>query len=372
MTSKQIFDQPKASGNQTENANRIWQFTSIQMFSETSGWASTNRDVLRTTDGGFSWQSVTPLVGKGEAFGLIEDFVDADQAWVAISSRNEEKVQILAFHTTDGGQTWHKTELPQGTKNRGQLYWGMITFTDSRQGWLMAVHSQHNCPAELFKTIDGGITWTQIASVYDLVKNNGLPFGGEISFRDPKIGWLVGRLDPSIQLLYRTQDGGITWQRQKLKLPVGYESGELSVGDSPVFFSANEGLLTAIYGPKNGQGSGATILYTTQDGGQTWQSRPPLQFPCIVDFIDARDGWSWQWKTSAMKELYHTSDGGQTWQGIESDQNLKHFLDQGLDVTELDFINDKIGWALLISNDEQLVLLRTTDGGDSWSIVYPR
>ncbi|EGW41784.1 BNR/Asp-box repeat family protein [Desulfosporosinus sp. OT] len=362
----------KASGNQTENANRIWQFTSIQMFSETSGWASNNRDVLRTTDGGFSWQVVTPLVGKGEAFGLIEDFVDADQAWVAISSRNEEKVHILVFHTTDGGQTWHKTELPQGAKNRGPFYWGAITFTDSRHGWLMAVYSQHNCPAELFKTIDGGITWIQIASVYDLVKNNGLPFGGEISFRDPKIGWLVGRLDPSIQLLYRTQDGGLTWQRQKLKLPVGYESGELSVRDSPVFFSANEGLLTAIYVPKNGQGNSATILYTTKDGGQTWQSRTPLQFQGIVDFTDAYNGWSWQWKTSAKKELYHTSDGGKTWTGIEPDQNLKHFLDQGLDVAELDFINDKIGWALLISNDGQLVLLRTTDGGDSWSIVYPR
>ncbi|MDQ7093266.1 hypothetical protein REC12_06660 [Desulfosporosinus sp. PR] len=370
--SKRTLDQPKVSAKQTENVKGIWQFTSIRMFSETSGWALTNRDVLRTTDGGFLWQAVTPSVDKGEAFGLIEDFIDANQAWVAISARHEEKVQILVFHTTDGGQTWHKTELPQGGKDRGVFYWGTITFTDSRQGWLMAVYSQHNCPAELFKTIDGGITWTRIAGVYDLAKNDGLPFGGKISFPDPKIGWLVGRIDPSIQLLYRTQDGGLTWQRQKLKLPVGYESGELSVGDSPVFFSANEGLLSAIYVPKNGQGNSVTILYATKDGGQTWQSRTPLQFQGIVDFADACHGWNWQWNTSASKELYHTSDGGKTWLGIEPDRNLKHFLDQGLDVTQLDFINDKTGWALLISNDGQSVLLRTTDGGDSWSIVYQR
>ena len=124
--------------------------------------------------------------------------------------------------------------------------------------------------------------------------------------------------------------------------------------------------------PKSDQGNSSTILYTTKDGGQTWQSRAPLQFQGIVDFTDAYNGWNWQWKASTMKELYHTSDGGKTWTGIEPDQNLKHFLDQGLDVTELDFIDDKIGWALLISNDGQLVLLRTTDGGDSWSIVYPR
>jgi len=342
------------------------------MFSETLGWASTNRDILRTTDGGFSWQAVTPLVGMGKAFGLIEDFVNADQAWVAISSRNEEKVQILVFHTTDGGQTWHKTELPQGVKNRGPFYWGTITFTDSQHGWLMAVYSQHNCPAELFATTDGGITWSQIASVYDHVEKNGLPFGGSISFHSPETGWVAGGLDnKSTYLLYRTQDGGRAWQRQNLQLPAGYASGELSVGDPPVFFSANEGLLTAMYFPK-GQGTGATVLYTTKDGGQTWQSRTPLQFQGIVDFTDAYNGWNWQWKTSAKKELYHTSDGGKTWTGIEPDQNLKHFLDQGLNVTELDFINSKIGWALLISNDGQPVLLRTTDGGNSWSNVYPR
>ena len=122
-----------------------------------------------------------------------------------------------------------------------------------------------------------------------------------------------------------------------------------------------------------GQGEAFGQIEDFVDADQaSWQIGTPLQFQGIVDFTDAYNGWIWQWKTSAMKELYHTSDGGKTWTGIEPDQNLKHFLDQGLDATELDFKNDKIGWALLISNDGQLVLLRTTDGGDSWSIVCPR
>lgn len=213
----------------------------------------------------------------------------------------------------------------------------------------------------------------RIASVYDIVKKNGLPFGGPISFHGSKTGWVVGSLDnTSTQLLYWTQDGGYTWQKQNLKLPVGYEGGEIGVNDPPVFFSDKEGLLTATYFPKNGQGTCATILYATKDGGQTWQSGMPLQSQGIVDFVNIYDGWNWRWDAPDKEKLYHTTDGGKTWIGIEPDQNLKHFLDQGLNVTELDFINKKIGWALLLSNDGQSVLLRTTDGGDSWANVYSR
>jgi photosystem II stability/assembly factor-like uncharacterized protein len=41
-------------------------------------------------------------------------------------------------------------------------------------------------------------------------------------------------------------------------------------------------------------------------------------------------------------------------------------------VAEIDFVDSKNGWALLISNDGQPQLLKATDGGDSWTSVYPR
>jgi photosystem II stability/assembly factor-like uncharacterized protein len=382
-TSQQKPAQSVASKNQP-NAKGVLSLLSVQMYNATTGWASTNNDVLRTTDGGYHWQVVTPQIDQGESIGMMDDFVNADQACVAFGQRAETKVFALVFHTTDGGQTWRQTEITQAGGN-GVMYWGTITFSDDRHGWLMAVNSQQHSPAELFTTTDGGATWSQIASTDD----GHLPCGGEISFRDPTTGWMVGNLggngDSYPNILYRTQDGGRTWREQDLKLPPGYPKSTIGIGgindDSPVFFSNGEGMLTATYWPEP-QSPNETLLYFTQDGGQTWQSRPPLNPWGIVDFLNANEGWYWPWEppdsptasanAPVKGKLYHTADGGKTWTGIEPVQNLKHFLDQGLNIMQLDFINSKTGWALLISNDGQLQLLKTTDGGDSWTSVYPR
>lgn len=366
--------QPAASANQPDTEG-TFPLSSIQMCSETTGWAATNSDVLRTTDGGGTWRVVTPSVDRSKSLGVLEDFIDANQAWVAFGQRAETKVLALVFHTTDGGQTWRQTEIPLASDDRA-LCWGALTFTDERHGWLIAVNSQHNSPAELYATTDGGAAWSQIASTDDAH----LPCGGRISFRDPTTGWMVGNLGgngSSPSILYRTQDGGRTWREQDLKPPPGYPKSTIGVGDPPVFFSGGEGMLTVTYWPEP-QSPNETLLYFTRDGGQTWQSRPSLSPWGIVDFLNADEGWYWPWESSdsptappntpVKGRLYHTTDGGKTWASIEPDQNLKHFLGQGLNISQLDFINSRTGWALLSSSK----LLKTTDGGDSWTTADPR
>jgi photosystem II stability/assembly factor-like uncharacterized protein len=148
------------------------------------------------------------------------------------------KGSMKTRHTTDGGRTWSQSEIPQAGGN-GVMYWGTITFSEDRYGWLMAVNGQHDSPAELFATTDSGAIWSQIASMDD----GHLPCGGEISFRDPATGWMVGNLggngDSYPNILYRTQDGGCTWLEQDLKLPPGYPKSTIGIGgindDSPVF-----------------------------------------------------------------------------------------------------------------------------------------
>ncbi len=373
-TNQTIPAQPAASANQPD-IEGIFPLLSIQMYSETTGWASTNNDVLRTIDGGGAWQVVTPPVDRNESLGALEYFVDADPAWVAFGQRAETKALALVFHTTDGGQTWRQTEIPLRSDDRA-LCWGALTFADEQHGWLIAINSQHVSPAELFATTDGGASWSQIASTDDAQ----LPCGGKIGFRDPATGWMVGNLGEngsSPGIIYRTQDGGRTWREQVLKPPPGYPKSAIDVGDPLVFFSGKEGMLTVTYWPEP-QSPNETLLYFTRDGGQTWQSRPPLKPWGIVDFLNANEGWHWSWEptdnpaassiTPVKERLYHTTDGGKTWASIEPDQNLKHFLDQGLNISQLDFINSRTGWALLSSSK----LLQTTDGGDSWTAAYPR
>jgi hypothetical protein len=77
-TNKQTGAQPAASSQQTGNTKGTLQLLSIQMCSETTGWAATNVDVLRTTDGGCTWRVVTPPADQSESVSVLEDFVDAD------------------------------------------------------------------------------------------------------------------------------------------------------------------------------------------------------------------------------------------------------------------------------------------------------
>jgi hypothetical protein len=57
-------------------------------------------------------------------------------------------------------------------------------------------------------------------------------------------------------------------------------------------------------------------------------------------------------------------DGARTWTTIAPGRTLKELLQNGEQITALDFITDKTGWVLLSSADNQATqLVRTTDGG---------
>jgi len=62
------------------------------------------------------------------------------------------------------------------------------------------------------------------------------------------------------------------------------------------------------------------------------------------------------------KDMFVTADGGETWQSVVPNRSL-----QG--VTQLDFVSPKVGFAILPRYQEGDILLRTTDGGHTWSTV---
>jgi photosystem II stability/assembly factor-like uncharacterized protein len=116
--------------------------------------------------------------------------------------------------------------------------------------------------------------------------------------------------------LYRTSDGGITWNSN----PVPFGSGFLQ------FLDLSTGRLLADRGA--GAGSQAVELFQTSDGGITWVSvfhNDPSQ-PGVSDslplgrikngmtFLDAEDGWvTGSIPADGVVYLYVTRDGGVSW-----------------------------------------------------------
>src|SRR5260221_7261908 len=303
----------------------------IHMIDATTGWASTNASVLRTTNGWRTWRDVTPhkaaLVDAGY-------FLSGEEAWIGeasgLSLQAGQKPAVIVSHTTNGGQTWQSATLsvtvPEGVFS--------MSFINDQDGWSEAElgGAAGTDLVEIFRTTDGGKSW---AAVSDF-SQNGHKTG--LTFVNASTGWATSNG------LYVTHDGGATWKQQ----PLPAQACCLL----PTFFTAHDGILP-----------GGSQLFVTHDGGITWQSTSSLPASSsLVTFIDMQHGWV---AVDNGTTLYRTSDGGAHWAKITPviPASITAFA-------QLNFVSTGVGWALGYTPEAANTLLfKTTDGGQTWTQV---
>ena len=332
---------------------------SLHMIDPFTGWALGEHAVLRTSDGGLQWKNVTPphSVLTRES---IADFFTASLAWVATPQTNGTTAQVL--RTTDGGQTWQQSTIQAA-------FLRQITFIDSQHGWILSGWGATGGAAEavtVFRTSDGGKTWSNVSSAFpastDTPPPGHLPFGGRksgIHFLNTSTGWITGTVVVNdLAWLYVSHDGGSTWYQQSLSLPSGVPSAQLSLL-SPTFFSATDGILPVIFSDLITARGIATDIYVTHDGGTTWKSTMALPAAFgTIDFVDTQHGW-----VTDGTVLYSTSDGGQHWAKLSPGANFNQ-------VTDLSFVSSTTGWAIVGQSSNSSFLLKTTDGGKTWTPIH--
>ncbi len=172
--------------------------------------------VYRSTDGGKTWSHLgledTRNIGKVRVHPE-----DPDIAYVAaLGHAHGPNPQRGVFRTTDGGKTWKKV-LSRGTKAGGIDI--SIDPTNPRIVYAAlweAIRRPHQLisggeGSGLFKSTNGGDTWTEIS------RNRGLPKGvlGKISIavapsRPDRVFALVEANDGGV---FRSEDGGASWSK---------------------------------------------------------------------------------------------------------------------------------------------------------------
>lgn len=346
---------------------RVPNLTALHMMTPTTGWATEASSILRTTNGGAVWTNVTP---RGATLSMMSasQFIDARTAWVT-ATRQGSSAPIL-LHTTDGGRTWATLPLSLPTASAGVA---QVTFIDARHGWLLLSlgAGAGSEGVQILQTSDGGQHWTTV-SVTGGVGNStpgSLPLGGiksGITFRDASAGWATGFVPgpPGFAWLYRTLDGGRTWQHQSLPLPAGYGQSLIGV-NPPRFFNPHDGIMQVTL--NEGNLPPALDLYLTYDGGNSWTSTTPLPYRTTTSSlswaaIDSCHGWA-AWGA----KVHDTPDGGRNWEAFQPNTSLQN-------VTALDFVSGRNGWALgMVSQGgaTRSFLLQTADGGHTWSRLSP-
>lgn len=321
------------------------------------GWRLTSDALAVTRDGGTSWTGVTP---SGLQPGQVRavSFLDAYNGWL-IASGSGGSSGFVCYRTVDGGVTWLSSPLgssPTAYSDSSSSQ-ASVDFLNVSDGWVevQLPSSAAFSRGTLFRTQDGGITWTQL---------NTPPIMGEAAFASPSDGWLAGGVGGAS--LYSTTDGGETWTAGTPPLPAGASQSQVSYSITHsagilglrASLGGNSGL-AALYSdtsPDNwsllktlpdsalaGAGrptpppvavtssgalatvvNGGTETAIVETSGQATTSKSDLPSGWVdrLSFADSNNGWAimrtgtcLQFKTDCTEysDLYATSDGGAAW-----------------------------------------------------------
>jgi photosystem II stability/assembly factor-like uncharacterized protein len=171
--------------------------------------------VYKSTDGGATWKHLgladTQMIGK-----IRIDPTDCNRAHVAaLGHAFGTNAERGVFRTTDGGANWQKVlyrndqtgavDLSMDPSNPRTLYAAM--WQASRKFWLL---DDGGPGSGLFKSTDGGTTWTEITA------NLGLPaepigkIGVSVSGANPNRVYAL--VEANGGGLFRSDNAGATWQ----------------------------------------------------------------------------------------------------------------------------------------------------------------
>lgn len=325
---------------------------SLHMLDELNGWGLSANAVLRTNDGGLTWRDVSPPGGETEfGYSAGAAFSSAEQAWVLIPEASDPMGSGVLYRTRDGGGRWESLPVPFGSAD--------LAFLDENEGWAMAGLGvgAGSMGVAIYRTGDGGATWQQVYTNDPNLANASadLPLSGlknDLTPLNAQTAWISGvTYAPETFYFFKTSDGGRTWAEQPLPMPPAAQGAEISIDEGPAFLSAQEGFLSVRFSGE----SSKTAFYATQNGGQTWELLSTLPGAGSVDFVSPQQAVFW-----TGEQFFVTADGGQAWTSISPDVLF------GESFAGMDFVDARSGWVWTYDLTGRLGLYRTSDGGRTW------
>jgi len=294
--------------------------------------------------------------------------VDANTGW-AIGGLTNLGDHVL--YTTDGGSTWKDITPPESVAVSGEQKTATGFFQNAQTAWVIYAPYGYIRPSHpvVWRTHDGGTTW-QASQPLDL---SGLPetfVPSDIQFVG-QAGWMLVHVGVGMNhdyvALYHSTDSGLTWTRT---LDPNHDGGIQPCSKTGMLFTdATHGWLT---GDCEGVAMGV-LLFKSNDAGATWQEvslpEPPGTQGLYTDMYVACGSYDLFFFSN---DLGHLSVRCFNFKGTPITNNYYVYTtrDGGATWTVstypgigLYFFSADTGWA--ISQKIQL----TTDGGLTWKPI---
>ena len=227
--------------------------------------------VWKTINSGTTWTPVFDSQGSYSIGVVVLDPKNPSVVWVGTGENNSQRSVGYGdgvYRSDDGGRTWKNLGLKK-SEHIGRIV------IDPRNTDIVYVAAQGPLWAPggergLYKTTDGGKTWTSILSisentgVTDLVmdpRDSNILYAA--SYQRRRHVWTLINGGPE-SAIYKSTDGGATWSKLLTGLPTE-EMGRIGLAISP----ANPDVVYATIEAANKAGG----VFRSKDRGATWERR---------------------------------------------------------------------------------------------------
>ena len=279
-----------------------------------SGTAANIQQFTKTLDGGNTWTPGNINVGNtGLGISMIKA-ISGTTAWLAAYPNAAGQLGGI-WKTINGGSTW--TKQTTATFSNASSFTNIVHFWNANDGFCMG--DPINGEYEIYRTTNGGTNWTLVSGA-----NIPNPLSGEFGYtRQIETFGNSVWFTTNKGRIYHSTDKGATWAVYTSPL---IDFGGTTMSGNFSFSSLNAGIIVNVNG----------LVYKSANAGATW-TLVTTTGPVFSNGVCAIENTNVIFTTGAATTGSGSSyslDGGITWTGIDNAQHLY-----------CEFLTPSIGWS---------------------------
>ncbi len=281
-----------------------------------------NLGMMFWSSGGFFWENLHERTFWGDIYQVR--FLDENTGFALAKNNTGGMLYSDLKKTVDGGISWNNSGgfwNDNGAFYFLNNYLGFMTFKDFE--------------LYVYKTTDGGLTWTEIETGFDFDPRT-------IKFYGTNNGIIAGEWQ-----IIKTTDTGNTWEEINYTPTFWTEFFDIEFISEEEIFIVGGGDYTT------------TLMLKSNDSGNSCEEDSVGNYGAAYDICFINENIAFL--ACSFNMILKSSDGGNSW--FETTTNNLN----PIQFRSIHFPTQEIGYA--VGDGSYETILKTTDGGETWNVI---